>query len=57
MLGALLPWIAGVVSLPDVVLDGHFGNHNALQRARQHTLHLIAKLRYDAALSFPSTGS
>src|SRR4029453_18339609 len=37
-------------------LDGHFGNHNALYRARQCGLHLIAKLRGDAALYFPSTG-
>jgi putative transposase len=45
MLGALLHLIAGVVSLTYVVLDGHFGNHHALQMARQHNLHLIAKLR------------
>jgi hypothetical protein len=25
-----------------LVLDGHFGNHNALQMARQHNLHLIS---------------
>ena len=56
MLGALLHRIAGVVSLTYVVLDGHFGNHNALQMARQHNLHLISKLRYDAALYFPYTG-
>src|SRR5207244_6228080 len=31
-------------------------NHNALQRARQSYLHLISTLRYDAALSLPSTG-
>ncbi len=37
-------------------LDGHFGNHNALQMAPQHHLHLISKLRYDAALDFPYTG-
>ena len=56
MLGALLHVIAGVISWPYVVLDGHFGNHNALQMARQHHLHLMSKLRYDAALSCPSTG-
>ena len=55
-LDALLHLIAGVVSLTYVVLDGHFGNHNALQMARQHNLHLISKLRYDAALYFPFTG-
>lgn len=56
MLGALLRLIAGVVSLTYVVLDGHFGNHHALQMARQHNLHLISKLRCDAALYFPYTG-
>jgi putative transposase len=39
-----------------LVLDGHFGNHNALAMAQQHNLYLISKLRCDAALSFPSTG-
>src|SRR3989454_786226 len=56
-LEALLQLIAGVVSLTYLVLDGHFGNHNALQMARQSNLHLISKLRYDAALYFPYTGS
>src|SRR5438309_11049601 len=55
-LEALLHLIAGVVSLTYVVLDGHFGNHNALQMARQNHLHLISKLRCDAALYFPYTG-
>jgi putative transposase len=35
-----------------LVLDGHFGNNNTLQMVRQCGLHLISKLRYDAALSF-----
>jgi len=56
MLAALLKGIAGVVSLTYVVLDGHFGNHNALHMARQHNLHLISKLRSDAALYFPYVG-
>ena len=56
MLDALRQLIAGVMPLPYLVLDGHFGTHNALHMARQSHLHLIAKLRYDAALSFPSTG-
>jgi len=38
------------------VLDGHFGNHNALHMARQCGLHLISKLRCDAALYFPYRG-
>jgi len=56
MLGALLKLVAGVVSLTYLVLDGHFGNHNALQMARQSNLHLISKLRGDAALYFPYCG-
>jgi putative transposase len=56
MLTALLQLIATVLSVTYLVLDGHFGNHNALQMARQCGLHLISKLRCDAALYFPSTG-
>jgi hypothetical protein len=56
MIAALLHLIAGVLSLRYVVLDGHFGNHNALHMARQCNLHLISKLRCDAALYFPYTG-
>lgn len=39
-----------------LVLDGHFGNNNALQMTRQCGLHLISKLRCDAALYFPYDG-
>jgi len=56
MLGALLHMIAGAVSLTYLVLDGHFGNHNALTMAQQNNLHLISKLRCDAALYFPFAG-
>ena len=56
MLDALLQLIAGCVPLTYLVLDGHFGNHNALQMARQSNLHLISKLRCDAALYFPYAG-
>ncbi len=56
MLDALLTLIAGVVPLTSFVLDGHFGNHNAVQMAQQSHLHLISKLRCDAALYFPYTG-
>ena len=55
-LAALLPLSAGGISLPYLVRDGHFGNHNAVQMARQSTLHLISKLRCDAALYIPYTG-
>ena len=56
LLTALLQLITTVLSVTYVVLDGHFGNHNALSMARQCGLHLIAKLRCDAALYFPYTG-
>src|SRR5262249_23735902 len=45
-----------VLSVTSLGLDGHFGNHNAWQMARQGNVHLIAKLRCDAALYFPYTG-
>jgi putative transposase len=56
MLTALLQLIATVLAVTYLVLDGHFGNHNALHMARQCGLHLMSKLRYDAALYFPYTG-
>jgi hypothetical protein len=37
-LNALLHLIAGVIPLTYLVLDGHFGNHHALQMARQSHL-------------------
>jgi len=56
MLTALLQLITTVLSVTYLVLDGHFGNHNALHMARQCALHLISKLRCDAALYLPYTG-
>ena len=55
-LDGLRQLIAGLVPVTYFVLDGHFGNHHALQRARQSHLHLISKLRCDAALYFPYAG-
>jgi putative transposase len=52
----LLKLLAGLIPLTYLVLDGHFGNHNALHRVRQHALHLISKRRCDAALDLPDTG-
>ena len=57
MLTALLQRIMAVLSVTYLVLDGHFGNHNALDMARQCGLHLISKLRCDAALYLPYTGA
>jgi hypothetical protein len=56
MLDALLQLITGVVAVTYLVLDGHFGNHHALQMAQQKHLHLISKLRCDAALYIPYAG-
>ena len=57
MIEAVLQLIAGFIPLTYLVLDGHFGNNNALQMARQNTLHLISKLRCDSALYWPAEGS
>jgi len=56
MLDALRRLIAGLLPLTYLLLDGHFGHANALQMARQANLHLISKLRCDAALYVPYTG-
>ena len=56
MLQAFLNTIWGTIHLAYLVLDGHFGNHPALHMVRRCHLHLISKLRSDAALFFPYTG-
>ena len=56
MMLKLLLLINGHLPLTYLVLDGHFGNNNALQMTRQCGLHLISKLRHDAALHIPYAG-
>jgi hypothetical protein len=56
MVEALLQRLGGFLSLTYLVLDGHFGNSNALHMVRQCGLPLIAKLRCDSALYVPYTG-
>lgn len=56
MLQAFLNTLQGMIHLTYLVLDGHFGNHPALHMVRQCRLHLISKLRSDAALFFPYSG-
>ncbi|MCI0552733.1 MAG: transposase [Anaerolineae bacterium] len=51
-----LKMLQNLVTIRYLALDGHFGNHNALQMVLQCGLHLISKLRYDAALSFVYDG-
>ena len=48
--------IGGLIPLTHMVLDGHFGNHPALHMVRGCGLHLISKLRHDAALYVPYDG-
>ena len=50
MVATLLLQLGRLVPLTYFVLDGHFGNHNALEMTRQVNLHLISKLRCDSAL-------
>lgn len=57
MITALLVLIGGLFSLNYLLLDGHFGNNNALQMAQQAGLHLISKLRHDSELYLPYQGS
>jgi putative transposase len=56
MLQALLGLIGFELKLIYCVLDGAFGNNNALQMVRQCELQLICKLRHDAALYLPYEG-
>jgi len=53
----LLTLIGGLFPLTYLVLDGHFGNNNVCQMVQQSLgLHLISKLRNDAALYFEYEG-
>ena len=51
-----LALIKDTIKVTYLVLDGKFGNNNALQMTRQCDLHLISKMRYDAALYIPYAG-
>jgi hypothetical protein len=46
----LLETIGATIALTYVVMDGHFGNYPSAFMVRQANLHLISKLRSDAAL-------
>ena len=50
LLAALLKLIRVFVRVKYVALDGHFGHPQAVLLARENDLHLISKLRKDAAL-------
>ena len=55
MAQTLLSLIGNWIPLRYFVLDGFFGHNNALQMVKQCGLHLISKLRTDAALYFLPT--
>jgi len=55
MLKTVLATMAGVIKIEYLLLDGYFGNNNTLQMVRDFDLHLISKLRRDAALYLPPT--
>jgi hypothetical protein len=50
MIQQQLAVINGVIPLCHTVLDGHFGHNPAMHMVRSVGLHLISKLRHDAAL-------
>jgi hypothetical protein len=51
-----LKLLSGKVKIRHLALDGHFGNNKAVQMVLQCGLHLISKLRHDAALYFKYQG-
>jgi len=56
LLRHLLARIGSLIPLTYLVLDGHFGNNNALQMVLQCKLQLISKLRADSCLYLPYDG-
>ncbi|MDR9500110.1 MAG: transposase [Hydrogenovibrio sp.] len=56
MVQKLLRLIGAMFPLCYLVMDGKFGNNNALQMTLQCGLHLVSKLRHDAALHFAADG-
>jgi len=56
MIQGLLARIHPYLNVTYLVLDGHFGNQNAVLMARRLGLHLISKLRSDSALYYPYDG-
>ncbi len=44
------------LTIKHIVLDGHFGNYPATYAVRETGLHIISKMRHDAALYLPYSG-
>ena len=57
MLKTVLATIKGFLGIQYFVLDGYFGHNNALQMTQHCGLHLISKLRKDAAVYLPPNTS
>ena len=55
MLKTVLATLRGTLKIAYFLLDGYFGNNQTLQMVRDCGLHLISKLRRDAALYLPPT--
>lgn len=52
----LLQQIGDAFKVMYFIFDGELGHNDAMQMVRQVGLHLVSKLRYDAALYFPYAG-
>lgn len=52
----VLEIVGDKLPIPYCVLDGAFGNNNALQMVRRLDLHLVSKLAKNSGLYFPYTG-
>jgi putative transposase len=50
LLAGLLKLVRVFIKVKYLALDGHFGHHQAVLMARENDLHLISKMRKDAAL-------
>jgi len=50
LLSGLLKLLRVFIKVEYLALDGHFGHHQAVLMARENHLHLISKMRKDAAL-------
>ena len=50
MLSSLLKLVKHFIKVKYLAMDGHFGHHQAVLMARTNDLHLISKLRKDAAI-------
>jgi putative transposase len=55
MIRAIVARIAPL-TIKHIVLDGHFGNYPATHAVRATGLHIISKMRHDAALYLPYSG-